>query len=206
MTTFRGKRVGTLAGLALSALLALAACGGAGATGASGGGGLYGSGGSSSASGGGSSAASGGVNLHCASGATVCTKTVTVSGKSQTALADSSGKTLYYFTPDSATSATCTGSCAQAWPPLTASSSPMGTSLSGSLAMITSGNGAQVEYNGHPLYRYAGDQSQSDTKGEGLFGKWYVATPDLAASSSGSSGGGAAPTNTPGGGYGAGGY
>lgn len=199
MTRFRGTQVGALAGLALSALLALAACGGAATAGS--GGGLYGSGGSSSSSGGGSSAASG-VNLQCASGATVCTKTVMVSGKSQTALADASGKTLYYFTPDSATSATCTGSCAQLWPPLTASGSPMGTSLSGSLTMINSGNGAQVVYNGHPLYRYSGDQSQSDTKGEGLFNEWYVATTDLATNSGG---GGASPTNTPGG-YGAGGY
>lgn len=202
MTTFRGRRVGALAGLALSALLALAACGGAGAAGGTGAGGLYGSGGSSSTGGG--SSASGGVNLQCASGATVCTKTVTVSGKSQTALADASGKTLYYFTPDSASSATCTGSCAQMWPPLTASGSPMGTSLSGSLTMLNSGNGAQVAYNGHPLYRYSGDQSQSDTNGEGLLNKWYVATTDLVTNSSG--GGGASPTNTPGGGYGASGY
>jgi predicted lipoprotein with Yx(FWY)xxD motif len=202
MAIFRGRSsgsVGALAGLALVATLALAACGGAGAAG-SGGGGLYGG---SSSSTGGSSTTSGSVNLQCASGATVCTKTVMVSGKSQTALADSSGKTLYYFTPDSATSATCSGSCAQLWPPLAASGSPMGTSLPGSLTMIASNNGSQVTYNGHPLYRYSGDQNQSDTKGEGLFGKWYVATTDLAAGSSGS-GGGASPTNTPGGGYGGG--
>lgn len=197
MTFFRGRTIGALAGLTLAATLALAACGGAGA--GSGNGGLYGG---TGAGNGGSSSASGGVNLHCASGATVCTKTVMVSGKSQTALADSNGKTLYYFTPDSATSATCTGSCAQLWPPLTASSAPMGTSLPGSLTMINSGNGGQAVYNGHPLYRYSGDQGQSDTKGEGLFGKWYVATTDLAAGSSG----GASPTNTPGGGYGPGGY
>lgn len=204
MATFRGKFIGfpgALAGLALAATLALAACGGAGA--GSGSGGLYG--GTGAGSGSGSSSASGGVNLQCASGATVCTKTVMVSGKSQTALADSSGKTLYYFTPDNATSATCSGSCAQLWPPLTASGAPTGTSLPGALAMISSANGSQVTYNGHPLYRYSGDQGQSDTKGEGLFGKWYVATTNLAAGSSGS-GGGASPTNTPGGGYGAGGY
>lgn len=199
MAIFRGRSsgsVGALAGLALVATLALAACGGAGSGGS---GGLYGG---SGGTGGSSSAASGGVNLQCASGATVCTKTVSVSGKSQTALADSSGKTLYYFTSDSATSATCSGSCAQLWPPLTASGAPMGTSLPGSLMMISSNNGSQVTYNGHPLYRYSGDQNQSDTKGEGLFGKWYVATTDLAAGS----GGGASPTNTPGGGYGPGGY
>ncbi|HEY7850242.1 MAG TPA: hypothetical protein VIC27_09270, partial [Ktedonobacterales bacterium] len=63
--------------------------------------------------------------------------------------------------------------------------------------------GSQVEYNGHPLYRYSGDSSQSDVKGEGLFGKWFVATNALAASSAPAS---PSPTTAPGGGYGAGGY
>ncbi len=198
--TYR-RRFGALAGLALAAALGLAACGGAGAAG----GGLYGGGGGSSSSGGGSSTASGGsVNLQCASGAAVCTKTVTVSGKSVTALADTKGMTLYYFTPDSASSVTCTGSCAQMWPPLSASGSVSGAGLSGVLTTVSGANGSQVEYNGHPLYRYASDTSQSDVKGEGVFGKWFVATSDLAAGS-GSAPASASPT-TPGGGYGNGGY
>lgn len=197
----RGRRLGAFAGLALAAAMGLAACGGAGAAGGAYGGGA---GGSSSAAGGSSSAASG-VNLQCAAGAVVCTKTVTVSGKSQTALADSKGMTLYYFTPDSATSVACTGSCAQTWPPLAASSSVSGTNLSGMLTTLNGANGSQVEYNGHPLYRYSGDTSQSDVKGEGLFGKWFAATSDLAAGN-GSAPASASPTTAPGGGYGAGGY
>lgn len=193
--TYR-RRFGAFAGLALAAALGLAACGGAGATG----GGLYGGGGSSSSGGGSSTTSGGSVNLQCASGAAVCTKTVTVSGKSVTALADSKGMTLYYFTPDSAASVTCTGSCAQTWPPLAGSGSVSGTGLSGMLATVSSANGSQVEYNGHPLYRYASDASQSDVKGEGIFGKWFVATSDLAAGS------GAPPATAPGGGYGPGGY
>ncbi|HET9110216.1 MAG TPA: hypothetical protein VFN78_05265 [Ktedonobacterales bacterium] len=190
MTIFRGRRFSALAGLALAATLGLAACGSAGATG-----GAYGGayGGSSSTTTGSSSTSSSGVNLQCASGATVCTKTVSVSGKSETTLADAKGMTLYYFTPDSATTIACTGSCAQTWPPLMASGgSVTGTSLSGSLATVNGANGAQVEYNGHPLYTYAGDSGQSDAKGEGVLGKWFVATPSLAAGSSGSS------TTTPG--------
>jgi predicted lipoprotein with Yx(FWY)xxD motif len=194
MANFRGMRwsarLGALTGLALAAMLALAACGGAG-----GAGGLYG--GTTSTTGGGSSVA---VNLQCASGAKVCTKTVNVSGKSQTALADTSGMTLYYFTPDSATTIACTGSCAQNWPPLTTTSgSVTGTGLSGSLTAFNGADGEQVEYNGHPLYRYSGDQSQSDATGEGILGKWFVATPSLAAGSGASS-----PTKSPGGGYGSG--
>lgn len=194
MTIFRGRRFSALAGLALAATLGLAACGSAGAAG-----GAYG--GSSSTATGSSSTSSSGVNLQCASGAVVCAKTVLVNGKSETTLADTKGMTLYYFTPDSATTIACTGSCAQNWPPLMASTgSVMGTGLSGSLTTVNGANGAQVEYNGHPLYTYAGDASQSDAKGEGILGKWFVATPTLAAGS------GASPANTPGGGYGAGGY
>jgi predicted lipoprotein with Yx(FWY)xxD motif len=198
MAIYRGKRFGALLGLALAASLGLAACGAAGA-----GGGAYGGGTSTAA--GGSPSAAGGVNLQCASGAVVCTKTVTVSGKSQTALADSKGMTLYYFTPDSAAAATCTGSCAQLWPPLIATNDNLtGTGLTGALTTVDGANGNQVAYNGHPLYHYSGDTSQSDTKGEGLFGKWFVATNTLAAGSSAPAG--ATPTKSPGGGYGAGGY
>jgi len=196
-----GRPFGAAVGLALVAALGLAACGAAGSAN----GGAYGGGSTSTTSGGASSAPAGGVSLQCAAGAVVCVKTVAVSGKSQTALADTQGMTLYYFTPDSASTATCVGSCAQVWPPLAASGTAVsGTNLSGALTTLNGGNGGQVEYNGHPLYRYSGDTSQSDTKGEGLFGKWFVATPSLAA------GGGApasgAPTPTPAGGYGAGGY
>lgn len=187
MTIFRGRRFSALAVLALVGTLGLAACGSAGAAG-----GAYG-GSSSTTTGSSSTSSSSGVNLQCASGAVVCTKTVTVSGKSETALADAKGMTLYYFTPDSATTVACTGSCAKNWPPLMASgSSVMGTGLSGSLTMVNGANGAQVEYNGHPLYTFAGDSSQSDAKGEGILGKWYVATPTLAAGSGGS------PSTTPG--------
>jgi predicted lipoprotein with Yx(FWY)xxD motif len=37
-----------------------------------------------------------------------------------------------------------------------------------------------VTYNGHPLYRYAGDQHAGETAGQGLdqFGaEWYVLSP-----------------------------
>lgn len=192
MANFRGMRarLGALAGLALAATLALAACGSAGS-----GGGLYGGG--TSTTGGGSSVA---VNLQCASGAAVCTKTVNVSGKAESVLADTAGMTLYYFTPDSATNIACTGSCAQNWPPLTTTSgSVTGTGLSGSLTAFNGADGEQVEYNGHPLYRYAGDQSQSDATGEGILGKWFVATPSLAADGATSS-----PTKSPSSGYGGG--
>src|SRR6266567_6412171 len=61
--------------------------------------------------------------------ALVMTTTATVKGQSVTILTDaSSGKTLYYFTPDTATKAACTGGCAQTWTPLLATGSGTPTS------------------------------------------------------------------------------
>ncbi len=116
--------------------------------------------------------------------ALIKTTTATVNGKSEMILTNAQGKTLYYFTPDTATTTACTSSCADNWPPLlaTGSSTPTSaTSLSGKLTTQTTANGNQVEYNGHLLYTFAGDSGPGLTKGEGLFGKWFVATPDLAA-------------------------
>jgi predicted lipoprotein with Yx(FWY)xxD motif len=116
------------------------------------------------------------------SDALIKTTTATVKGKSETILTDAQGKTLYYFTPDTATTTACTGSCAQTWPPLLASGSGAPTSattLPGKLTTVTTANGNQVEYNGHMLYTFAGDSGPGQTNGEGLFGKWFVVTPDL---------------------------
>src|SRR5579859_5980284 len=86
---------------------------------------------------------------------TLQTATVTVKGQSQTVLTDAHGRTLYYFTADSATQSACSGSCAQMWPPLlsTASGGPTSSSaLTGTLSTQADANGSQVEYNGHLLY------------------------------------------------------
>lgn len=116
----------------------------------------------------------------------VMTATATVQGKSVTVLTNNKGFTLYYFTPDTATTSACTGACAQAWPPLlsTGSGTPTSaTTLSGTLSVVTTGNGSQVAYNGHLLYTFSGDTAAGQTNGEGQFGKWFVATSDLAAGS-----------------------
>ena len=112
--------------------------------------------------------------------AAVATATTTVGGVSKTILTDTSGKTLYYRTPDTATNAGCTGGCAGAWPPLAGPSGTptSSTSIPGTLAVINSGNGAQVTYNGHPLYRF-GATPPGDTSGNGVGGIWFVAAPGL---------------------------
>jgi predicted lipoprotein with Yx(FWY)xxD motif len=110
----------------------------------------------------------------------------TVKGQSETILTNDQGLTLYYFTADTATKAACTGTCAGTWPPLlfSATGAPTSaTSLPGSLSAVTDANGMQVEYNGHPLYTYSKDTASGQTNGEGLFGKWFVATPTLSGTS-----------------------
>src|SRR5436190_1575236 len=94
--------------------------------------------------------------------ALVKTATATVKGKSETILTDAKGKTLYYFTPDTATTTACTGTCAQNWPPLVETGSGASTStttLQGKLTTQTTANGNQIEYNGHFLYTFAGDSN-----------------------------------------------
>jgi predicted lipoprotein with Yx(FWY)xxD motif len=123
-------------------------------------------------------------NAGGTSSAVIQTATVTIKGQSQTVLTNAQGMTLYYFTPDSATQTACSGQCAQTWPPLsfTGSGSPTSSvTLAGQLSVLQDVNGSQVEYNGHLLYTFSGDTAPGQTNGQGLFGKWFVATPDLSA-------------------------
>ena len=125
--------------------------------------------------------------------AVIQTATVTVKGQSETVLTNAQGKTLYYFTADSATQSAVSGNLAQMWPPLlfTGSGGPTSsTALSGKLSVQTDVNGTQVEYNGHPLYSFSGDTAPGQTNGEGITGMWFVATPNLAVQGGGSTSGG----------------
>jgi predicted lipoprotein with Yx(FWY)xxD motif len=92
------------------------------------------------------------------------------------------GKTLYVFTPDSKDTTTCVDACATKWPPFTISASDTlkpDSGVTGTLATFARPDGKlQVTVNGRPLYYYAGDAKAGDTTGEGVGGKWFVATPD----------------------------
>ncbi len=112
---------------------------------------------------------------------TVTSRQATVAGSLTTVLTDSQGLTLYYLTTDSATSSTCTGSCASIWPPLlhTSGTPTLAPGIPGTLAVIQDQNGAQVTYNGHPLYTYSGDTKPGEANGQGLLGTWFVVTPGL---------------------------
>lgn len=138
--------------------------------------------GSSSTSGGSSPGSSASATPSSTAAAVVRTNTVTVSGAQKTVLTNSDGFTLYYNSHDTATMVTCSGGCAGTWPPLTYSQGTPGSagSLPGPLAIQTNANGAQVTYQGHPLYRYASDNAAGDANGDGKFGIWFAATPSLA--------------------------
>ena len=124
-----------------------------------------------------------------ASPATVQEATVKVKGHSEVVLVNSQGRTLYYLSSDTPTTSTCTGACATLWPPLLQPSGTptLATGISGSLQVIQDQNGAQVTYNGHPLYTFAGDTKAGEVRGDGLPqvfpsgppAVWHVATPGL---------------------------
>ena len=88
------------------------------------------------------------------------------------------GKTLYLFTPDTATTSACNTGCVDSWPPFTLDAGETvkgGEGVTGKFGTITRQDGAmQVTYYSHPLYYYSGDQAAGDTNGQGLFSKWYV--------------------------------
>lgn len=115
-------------------------------------------------------------------------KTVTLGRKHVQVLANLQGKTLYYFKPDTSTTAVCTDSCTQLWPPLTVQSGVPSSSspLPGHLSILAASAMSQVTYNGHPLYTYAKDEDAGDAYGQGVEGEWFVATPELSVQSSGS--------------------
>ena len=98
-------------------------------------------------------------------------------------LVDRSGKSLYLFEADSGTKSTCSGACAQAWPPLTTGAAPKATgaaSLSLLGTTVRSDGTKQVTYSGHPLYFFTADAKAGDTNGEGstAFGAgWDVLSP-----------------------------
>lgn len=108
--------------------------------------------------------------------------TATLNGASKTILVTAPGLTLYYSTADTATTSACTGPCTATWHPLmfAGPGNPIAPqALPGKLSLLATAVGNQVEYNGHPLYTYMQDTSPGQAAGQGLLGKWFVATPDL---------------------------
>jgi predicted lipoprotein with Yx(FWY)xxD motif len=100
---------------------------------------------------------------------------------------DANGRTLYLFAADKPNVSTLSAAGRAVWPPFTASSRPAaGSGVAASqIGTTNTGNGgAQVTYNGHPLYYFVGDHKPGQVLGQGLneFGaRWYVLSAGGAA-------------------------
>jgi predicted lipoprotein with Yx(FWY)xxD motif len=148
-------------------------------------------------------------------GGTVIT---TASSSAGTFLTNGSGRAVYLWVKDTGDASTCTGACAGAWPPVTATGTvtAAGSAKASDLGTITRSDGTkQVTYDGHPLYYFSGDSGPGTASGQGRDGfgaKWWLVAPsgsDVTASvtSFTASGSAAAPAATTkpsssGGGYG----
>jgi predicted lipoprotein with Yx(FWY)xxD motif len=116
---------------------------------------------------------------RAASGPTLLSSSV--NSKLGRIVTNNAGDALYAFTRDPRNRSTCTGSCARSWVPVLGGSvaAKRGAGLNSRLVgLIRDSDGnRQATYDGHPLYRYAGDRSTRTAKGEGADqygGYWYV--------------------------------
>jgi predicted lipoprotein with Yx(FWY)xxD motif len=164
-------RLFSFAALAVTGALVLAACGSSGTSSSS-------SSGSTPSYGAAKPSTS---NTSNSSGAasTVGTKTSSLG----TFLVDANGRTLYLWDADHGSKSTCSGACAQAWPPLTTTATPKasGAAKASLLGTTKRTDGSrEVTYAGHPLYYFAGDTQPGQTTGQGSNGfgaPWWVVTP-----------------------------
>lgn len=86
-------------------------------------------------------------------------------------LVGANGRTVYFFLADTGMTSTCSGSCAQNWPPVTTTGAPHATGgVSQSLLGTTkrADGRTQVTYHGHPLYYFIADTGPAMANGEGL--------------------------------------
>lgn len=90
--------------------------------------------------------------------------------------------TLYMFDSDTkgGKSSTCSGSCADAWPPLTVDGEPVkGEAVTAQVATFERSSGErQVTAGGWPLYYFQSDEAPGDAKGQGVSDVWWVLAPD----------------------------
>jgi predicted lipoprotein with Yx(FWY)xxD motif len=91
----------------------------------------------------------------------------------RTVVVDGSGRTLYHLSRETSRYILCTGSCLRTWPPLTVRSTHTklvkGRGVQGRLAIFRRPDATlQVTLRGFPLYRFAGDRSAGQARGNGI--------------------------------------
>ena len=85
-------------------------------------------------------------------------------------LTNASGRTLYWFAPDTSDRSACYGTCAAYWPPV------FGLPAAGGPGVVTAKLGTirrtdgtlQATYSGHPLYTYIGDTGPGQASGNNI--------------------------------------
>ena len=95
-------------------------------------------------------------------------------------LVDRHGRTLYLFAADRHGRSTCSGACAQVWPPLVVAGAALGGAGVSPAKLTTTLRGdhrRQVVYAGHPLYVTSADKRAGQTAGQGFLGTWFVVSP-----------------------------
>ena len=126
------------------------------------------------------------VVLGLASGTSAGTNSPRVVAHSSTyghILFDGRGYVLYAFTHDRHGHSTCSGACAEAWPPYLVRRRPAaGSGVKASLVgVVRRTNGRlQATYAGHPLYYYMGDLKPGQILCQGVSafgGFWRVVRP-----------------------------
>jgi predicted lipoprotein with Yx(FWY)xxD motif len=94
-------------------------------------------------------------------------RTATIGGVS--VLTNGSGRTLYWFAPDTSSSSACYGQCAAYWPPVTGNpTAGPGITLSKIGTIARTDGTIQVTYDGHPLYTYIGDTGPGQASGNNV--------------------------------------
>lgn len=111
-------------------------------------------------------------------GAFIHTGMASINGNKVNVLMTKKGYAVYYYKADPMFKATCTGSCAQDWPPVLAPQGMMTVSssmaLPKQLSVHQTPNGAQVFYDGHALYTYASDMQPGTATGRAQDMLWYL--------------------------------
>jgi predicted lipoprotein with Yx(FWY)xxD motif len=166
-------RTFSLAALALASALVLAACGGSGSSSSA----------TSSSSGASSTPSYGAARPSTSNTSGAASVASTKTSSLGTFLVNGNGRALYLWDADHGSMSTCTGACAQAWPPLTTTgtakaSGAVKASLLGTTKRADGSH--EVTYAGHPLYTFAGDTKAGQTTGEGSNGfgaPWWVVSP-----------------------------
>jgi predicted lipoprotein with Yx(FWY)xxD motif len=92
-------------------------------------------------------------------------------------LVDEGGNTLYAFTNDTDAKSTCTGTCAEAWPPVIVDASwTVAPGLDSGVfsTVVRDDGGEQLMAGKFPLYRFSGDARPGDVNGQKSGGVWFV--------------------------------